>query len=181
MSIAEIAVRYSQALFNLESSLEGREKLLDDLEKFLIALKPCSKCFIFFSSPIINLERKEEIIKKILRDYPNEKLIAFLCTLLAKRRFRYLAEIVEEFRKKVNEERKVQDARLITAVPVEEAIKSELVRKLEKKYQKRILIKEEVNPQLIGGGILIVGNEMIDFSVRNRLENLKEDLSAVTV
>lgn len=181
MSASEIALRYSQGLFKLHSSKDERESLLKDLEQIVSVFNQFPQCALFFSSPIIDIERKEKVLQRILKNGSEGNLIPFLSTLLKKRRFNNLPEIVKELRKKVSQDLGVLEGRLITSDPIDGDTKKELVRKLEQKYRKKILLKEEIDPQLIGGGMLIVGNDMVDFSIRNKLENLKENLSAVSV
>ena len=65
---------------------------------------------------------------------------------------------------------------LTVAKPLANGVKEQLQKKLEKIYQKSVQIEEKVDPRLIGGGILRIGTQMADFSIRGKLDELEKDL-----
>ena len=93
----------------------------------------------------------------------------------------FLEEISREYHHRVKESLGVLEASLITAVPAEQELKERLKAKLEKNYQRKIEMKEKVDPQIMGGVILVLANQVLDGSVRDRLASLKENLLAVRV
>lgn len=181
MSRTPVAIRYSKALFNLGSSLEIQEKRLVDLQSFVDAILGDIQVARFFLSPQIPLNNKKNVLKKGFEKSEDSELQNFLMFLLDKSQFGILSQIVEDYRKLVNEKKGVLEAKLITTVVVENSTKESLKEALEKIYKKKITINENVNPQLIGGGIIVVNNQQLDFSIQGKLEKLKEDLLSVNV
>jgi F-type H+-transporting ATPase subunit delta len=167
------AGRYSKALFNLASSKQELEQQLSDLEQVVGLLDPLMP---FFYSPQISQKEKEAVLDKNLKGRFDDKLLSFLLFLLKKRRLKDLSDIVQDYRRLVREELGVLEVRVVTAVPLDRDIKEKLQVKLEKVYPKKIEIQEEVDPELIGGGMVIMGNQLIDFSIRDKLARLKESL-----
>lgn len=174
MSTSEIALRYSKALFNSASS-KNFEKQLNDLaliEKVLS--KPQIKQFL--SDPRVNITTKKEILIKNFRDSVDNTILSLLLILLDYKRLKNFSEIVSLYKKLVHNSQGIMTVLLTTATPLDDEAKMMLIKKLESSYQKKIVIKEKIDPQLIGGGTLSIGNRMIDFSLKGKLSRLKEEL-----
>jgi len=106
----------------------------------------------------------------------DSQILNFLLLLIDKRRLDGLWDISKKYRQLVQKELGILNAHLITAVPIDVKLKEKVKSKLEQLYRKKIEIQESVNPQIIGGMILMVDNQMIDHSIKNRLYRLKQNL-----
>lgn len=173
-----LAIRYAKALFDLDPSKENREKRLNNLVSFIESLHNNPKLLEFLASPQILQEEKRELLREIFQDRMDPPFFHFLFLLIDKGRLNYLKQIEREYRKMLDEYLGIWEATLVTAVSVGSDVEKEMQRKLENYYKKEIKIKSEVNPQILGGAILIHGNEMVDWSVKERLKKLKEQLLA---
>lgn len=176
MIIHQVAFRYSRALFQLADSDKELESLLNELKAIVDALNHSPQLMQFFSFPKISQKEKEELLKRSLGHLCSPKALQYLIFLLDKRRFKFLPEIVIEYERLVKTKLGILEVRLITATPLDAATKEKLKQKLERVSQKTIHIKEEVDPQLLGGGMLFIGNQMIDFSIRGKLNKMKSEL-----
>lgn len=172
----DIALRYAKVLFQLATNQEELKRRLDALEHIVYVLNHYPKIKQYFSSPHISVEQKEKVVAKSLGTHVDPQFVQYLMTLLKKRWFNHLPEILKQYRQMVTEAFGIIEGRLITAEPLNSVTKDKLKSKLEKIYQKKLELKEEVDSQLIGGGILIVANQLIDFSIKNKLTKLKNDL-----
>ncbi len=181
MTNLEIARRYAKALFHLTSSKELLKHRAEDLKQFADMLVKNPQAKLFFSSPQFTREKKENFLKKIFGKETDHQFLTFLCFLLEKRRFNYLPDIAKEFNQMVNQTLDFLEGVLITATPLDAAFKERIQKNLEHIYQKKLSLKEQVDPTLIGGGILIIGNTLLDFSIKHKLEKLKDDLVSVPV
>jgi F-type H+-transporting ATPase subunit delta len=177
----EIARRYARALFHLTSSKELLKQRAEDLKQFVDMLVKNPQAKLFFSSPQFDRKKKEVFLKKIFDNDDDQQFLTFLCFLIKKGRFNYLPDIAKEFSQMVNQTLDFLVGVLITATPLDAAFKERIQKNLEHIYQKKLSLKEQVDPALIGGGILIIGNTLLDFSIKHKLEKLKEDLVAVHV
>lgn len=173
-----IASQYSKALFNIEVSKGNLEKRLEIMENFLQFLKSNPTLNKFLKSPQISVEEKKAILKNLIQNKTDITFLNFLLYLIDKRRFTYLPEITKEFHNKVNESLGIWEAELVTAIPIEESVKEKLRNKLETHYHKKIQFKEKIDKKIIGGALLVVGNQMIDWRIKTRLKKLKESLLA---
>jgi F-type H+-transporting ATPase subunit delta len=176
-----VALRYSKALFDIDRSNGQLETRLKDFDSLLELMKNNPKLLKFIEAPQVTLQEKEKVLKTCLSDKLDVTFFHFLLYLIEKRRLNYLAQIASEYRLMVNEELGIWEVEIITAVPIESDIEEKLKAKLEKFYQKKIKIKNEINSKMIGGAVLIIANEMIDWSIRGRLKKMKEHLLAVNV
>lgn len=179
MTSYEIAHRYSKALMNLCASNEQMEKWAKDLKTLHTALKHTPKWKYFFSIPQIPIQEKEQVISKALGENYDKKLQDFLFFLLKKGRFTYLSDIVKDFERRTAAHVGVKQAYVITAVPLEAKAKETLQNKLENFYNYKIQLIEKKDPSILGGVILVIGNKIIDHSIRNRLDNLEEYLESI--
>lgn len=172
---SKLASRYAKALFQ-SGSKDQREGVLKSLDAILVAYAKFPKLRFLLESPELPQSEKENSIKKIFGNYVNPYSLHFLSMLFQKGRFKYLPEIAVHYRHLFTESYGITNAHLTTAIPVDNRIKDMLQEMLEKKYQKKFAVKYEVNPQIVGGGILIIEARMIDFSIKGQLNKLKATL-----
>lgn len=171
-----IALKYSKALFNSDLAQGCIGKRLDNFDLILDALKKNPKLRKFLEAPQINLDEKKRVLKSIFKDDLDDSFYNFFFYLIEKRRLIYSSQIALEYRSMVNQHLGVWEAKIITAVPIEAEIEKTLKEKLEKFYKKKIKLNKQIDSKIIGGAILVVANEMIDWSVKERLKKMKENL-----
>lgn len=177
----KVSLRYSNALFLLNGSNAQHEHRLDDLQEVAMFLQKHPNLERLLLSPRIRKEEKGNILKKLFLGKLSSDLMSFLLVLLEKGRLKYLPEIVQQYHETVKKNLGIQEVSFISAVPLENEAKKRLQEKLEKYYQKNVEILEKIDPKIIGGAILIAGYKMLDYSIKDRIANLKENLLAITV
>jgi len=175
------SLRYSNALFLLNGSVAQQEKRVDDLKEITTFLQKHPNLNRLLLSPRIRKEEKGNLLKKLFSDKLDGILLSFLLLLLEKGRLKHLSEIVQQYHEIVKKNLGIQEVSFVSAVPLENEVKKRLQEKLEKYYQKKVEILDKIDPQIIGGAILIAGYKMLDYSIKDRLANLKENLLAITV
>lgn len=176
-----IALRYAKALFDLDQTKENLEKRLKHFATLQKLLEKQPKLLHFLQSPQIRLADKERVLKACFKNEFDALFFHFFFYLIEKRRLNDLSQIAIEYHAMVDEFLDVWEAKITTAVPLDSETEQKLRRKLEGFYHKKVNIKKEVNPKIIGGAILVVANEMIDWSVAGRLKRMKENLLAANV
>jgi F-type H+-transporting ATPase subunit delta len=97
--------------------------------------------------------------------------------LIAKNKFRNACQIVEEFNYLLNEHRGVKNAEIITAIPVDNTEKNILVQNLETLIGNKITADFKVDPNILGGMVAKVDGNLIDGSIRSKLELLKKSMA----
>ena len=158
------------------------EGLKEELESFSAALKRSPEIEKFFLNPVFANEEKGKFLKKIYpgRIHANfEILFNFLMVLLEKKRFHLIHEILQEFKRIVDEKRGMGTAEIKTAVPLEPHREREMVSQLEKIAGYKIRVKKEVDPALVGGVVVKIRNKILDGSVKHRIDLLKKELTRI--
>ena len=164
----DVGKLYAQALFEL--SLES-----ESLENVCFELKQCREIFDenpqlvkLLSSPVILKTEKHEVINKIFGE--SGMVHDFICLVTDKNRISYFGKITDAFIEHYNE------MTVITSIPLKPDLKARLIKKLEQKSGKTVKLNEKVDPSIIGGIILRMGNSQIDNSIKGRLEAVAQQL-----
>lgn len=176
---ASIALQYSNSLMKLTTTHAQIEEFLNDFQHLSQLLDQHPKLTLFLASPIFSDAAKKELLMKLFEKKINNNLLHFLFLLIDKKRMPFLKEISQEYSLLAKEKLKIEEVQIITAVPLENKVQEQLKKQLERFLQKRIEMQAQVAPEIIGGAIFIIGQKIIDHSIKNRLTKIKEDLLAV--
>lgn len=162
----EAFYRYAKALFQTEASKE-----MDSLLQGCAELARTSDVFLpFFDNPQITLNSKESVLQTCIQ---NPLLVNFLMLLITQDRLKALPHIARQYHKMQLEQENLMEAELVTARPMNGALTEQLKKRLEKMYGKAFSLHVRVDPHLIGGAIVSVGNDILDFSLKGRLAKLR--------
>lgn len=173
-----ISPRYAKVLFGLDCAKNKLDQRMNDFESILTIFNSNPKLKMFLRSPQVALKDKKKVLQNSLKDQFDTTFINFLSYLIQQERLVHLSHIANEYKLLVNEYLGRWEANIITAVPMDADSEEKLLKKLETMFHKKIHLNKKVDPQIIGGVILIISNEMLDWSVRGRLKKLKENLIA---
>ncbi|MBA3815703.1 MAG: ATP synthase F1 subunit delta [Parachlamydiaceae bacterium] len=169
----QLAIRYAKALFH-STEKTGQQDLLSCFEAFISLYNKMPKLYAFLNSPEISREQKESVLRIPFKEKPT--FLGFLSLLMHKGRFKYLEAIAKEYHSIFTNTYGMTQAYLTTAVSLDEEMKEHLKEKLNRIYSKQFELICDVDPQIIGGGVLVISDYMIDFSVKNKLDRLKSQL-----
>ena len=176
MNTSEISHRYARVLFRMVQSHDSIESQLKDFEPLEILVQKPSEFLRFMNSPQFDDTLKIDLLKRSLGDNCDPIIATFLLYLFKKKRLEFLPEIIKEYRRLVSEKLGILNVRLISASSVDADTNDKLTQKLDKLFQRKTTIQHEIKPSLIGGGILMIGNKMLDASVKGKLTRLKKHL-----
>jgi F-type H+-transporting ATPase subunit delta len=176
-----VALRYATALFN--SALKSG--LVDDVHEEMTTLKNVLEenitFFNFLLSPQIRTENKQELIDATLKGSASDLFVRFLHLLVEKKRMPFIKDITEEYHHLYEKHKGVIEARVITAVPLDETTERKVIDKLQAETKKEIRVVSVVDPGIIGGMIIKLEDRIIDGSIRFRLEKLRRELDEIRV
>jgi len=168
------ARRYAEAIFQVAQ----KSKSLDEWNKALRKLADLMKdqqIVDLIDHPKVPFNLKAELIKQKLNE--KNELVLNLCNLLiSKGKLKNADQIADEYEKLLDDSRGVKHALVMTAVPVDEAEKKKITGQLENITGKKVLVKLQVDPAILGGMVARIEDTLIDGSVRYRLDMLKKDL-----
>lgn len=173
-----VARRYAAALFEQarkgETVAASGEELALAAEK--VAATPALKALL--AQPLVTEERKKQALQNAFGEKIAPPTLAFLNLLVDKRRINLLPQVQAEFARLVLEYRNVAYATATSAVPLTAAQIDALDKALEARTGKQIELDTEVDPSLLGGILVRIGDTVLDGTVKGNLERLREQLLA---
>ena len=173
--LATIARPYAEALFKASSSDLGATSVwLDKLA--VISTEPA--LLQFASGPRTTTEQVLGIVASANGESLTAPAHNFLGALLDNGRFSVLPEIAKQFRALANAQSGSSDAVVYSAFPIDDAALVDVSAALEKRFGRKLQVTVEQDPALIGGIRVVVGDEVLDTSVKARLEQMKVALAA---
>ena len=131
---------------------------------------------VFFFSPYFSVAEKKSGLEKAVTD-ANPSLINFLEALIERHRMPAIFRIRTEFQALWAEERRLLPVRLTSAIELDESILEDLGKRIGEQVDREIEVSSVVDPDILGGIVLRVGNVILDASIKNRLENLRKQVA----
>lgn len=177
-----VAVRYANALFGAAEKRGVAEQVLADLEGVAALEKTGGPSLqSFLESPSVLDEHKEQMVVAVLRGRAHELVVQLLLLMLRKKRIGHFPLVLPQYRALVEEKLGVVRTEVMTAVPIDAAVLDALRAALEKTTGKKLRVEHRVDPSILGGVVATVGGEVIDSSIRHRLDRLREELLSTEV
>ena len=172
----EIAEVYGRSLFAVAQEHGKLDEIREQLGQFADALQDNRDLAIFFFSPYFStLEKKEGLEKTV--DGADPTLINFLELLIEKHRTPAVFRIRRYYDGLWERENKVLPVQISTATKLDDAIVKQIGDRISKDTGQRIELTADVDPDILGGIVLRVGNSILDASIRNRLDNLRKHVA----
>jgi F-type H+-transporting ATPase subunit delta len=173
--LATIARPYAEALFKASASdLNGTAAWVDSLAA--IAGNP--QLLQFADNPKVTSAQVFDVISGVAKTALPETAKNFLRTVIDNGRLAVLPEIAAQFRALKNAQGGSSDAVVESAFPIDDATLAQLATTLEKRFGRKLNLQVALEPALIGGIRVVVGDEVLDTSVKARLEQMKVALTA---
>lgn len=175
-----IAKRYAQALFELGKEENVLDTLHAELKVVAEIVSTEKDLRNILCHPQISSEEKKEILVKLFQGRTHQLTLNFLLLLTDRKRENFLVEIVEEFERVIREEKNISIAQVITAVELDEEQKSKLQAKLTQMTGKeKVELETKVDPSILGGIIVKMGNLLMDDSIVRHLASLRKKAKAI--
>jgi F-type H+-transporting ATPase subunit delta len=176
--VAKEAIRgYAQALFSIAEAEDALETVEDELFRFARAVERENSLRESLTDPALPVDRKKAVLQEILGERASPHTISILGFLVEQGKARELTAIVDELVALASERRKAAVAEVRTAVPLSDKQKGDLAKALERATGRTVELKVVVDPSVVGGVVARVGDQVIDGSIRKRLELARERMS----
>ena len=166
--------RYALALYEVAEENNKVEEYLNDLRQICDLIDNNKDFYEVIKHPQISTKRKKETFINIFKGKIDDQLLSFLLILIEKGRILYLREKLNEMEKIHREKNNTLLAMIKTAVPLLDSEMENLNRILEKKYNKKNIITAEVDKSILGGVFIRVGNDVIDGTIKSKLDEMKD-------
>ena len=172
----EIAEVYSRALFEVAKEQDNLDEVREQLGEFADAVSEQRDLQVFFFSPYFSLEEKKEGLSKAV-DGMDETVLNTLQLLIDKHRMPALFRIRSQLDKLWEEENRLLPVQLTSAIELDKSTVKQVRDAIAEQTDQRIELKTHVDPDILGGIVLRVGNSILDASIRSRLEQLRKQVA----
>ena len=176
----KLARRYAVAISMLAGEANVAARVGTDLGFLSGTLTEPGKVRDFFIAPVISRPDKERVLREVFDGKVHPIALHALLLLVRKRREVFLPAILDEYLELQRAAQGRERVTLESARPLESGEYKDLVRRLERIYGKTFEVSKVVNPELIGGVRLVMGDRRIDGSIAGRLQALARELSERT-
>jgi len=166
--------RYSQAVFKIALESNELDRWQSDLRK-IASLAEDAALIAVLESPKFHFDDKAKLLSERLGDI-NPLALNLACLLVTRGRLAMIGDIVDEYQQLLDSYHGIERAEVTTAIPLDDEDKPRLEERLGAVVGKKVVLKPEVNPDVIGGIIARIGGKLLDGSTRSKLDALKEDL-----
>jgi len=171
-----VARRYSRALFDIATERGVLDQVDRELDLVVSMIEMNRPLRAIMNDVLIAPKVKRDLVSKLLQGKVSEVTMSFLLLVVRKRREAHYPEIYRAFLDLANEARGIVEVEVRSAVPLEAHILTGLENKLVARFGKRIKFQTQVAPELIGGLVVRVGDELMDGSIKTRLRRIRDRL-----
>lgn len=171
MADNKIGKRYAEAIFSVGESNNNLKEIYDALNSLMEMYLKDKEFKNLVDHPLISLEEKKSFLDKIF-SAEKEDVKNIIFYLLDKGRISDIREIVAEYLKIYYAKNQILDVEATFAMELTEAQKTKLISNLEKSTKKKINLKVNVDKSIIGGGVLKIGDKIIDGTIKTQLSTL---------
>src|ERR1700754_1478619 len=172
----EIAQVYARSLFEVAKEQDKLDVVKEQLGQFAEALDGNRELSIYFFSPYFSTPEKKDGLGKIL-DGADPVIVNFLKLLIENHRMPVIFRVRREFDALWEEENKRLPVQVISAVELDKATVRQIGDKIAEQTGRKVDLQANVDPEILGGIVVRVGNSVLDASIRNRFEKLRKQVA----
>ncbi len=172
---------YAEALFEVAVEADKLDEYKKELEFVVECFDEYPKFYDLFVAVRISKENKKDTINEIFENKISKDVLNFLKILIDKQRASSIRGIYRSFSLMVDQKQGIVNAKVQSAVELTESEKEKLKSQLENMSGHTVRLNCVVNPEIIGGLIIKMGDEVIDASITGKLNEMKDNLSAIMV
>ncbi len=174
--MARAAIRYAKAIIENAVSNGRADAVNQDMKWINETVNSNKELKLFLISPVVKPEAKYDALSEIFASVQNDTKGLFLL-LKENKRFEILGEIAEQYNAQHDVLNGIEVAKVTTAFPITPELETKVLAKIKEFSNKKITLINTVDPSIIGGFILRIGDQQYNASVANRLQQLKREFS----
>ena len=172
----ELAQVYARSLFAVAREQSRLDELREQLGQFADALDEHRELAVFFFSPYFSTKEKQEALGRVLEG-ADQILLNFLSLLIENHRMPVIFRIRQEYERLWEEENRTLPVQITSAIALDEATTESLGKTIGERAGRKVTLAARVDPDILGGIVIRVGNSILDASIRNRLEQLRRHVA----
>lgn len=175
MSKKTLAFPYSKAFFDLESEENRLESAYSDMKIISQIGNENPELTLALENPLIPLEKKRILLLQVMRSL-NPKTLNLVELLIQKERASLIFSVADEFSRQYREFKKILSIEITTAQSLKPALEKKIQTHIEKVLSEKIEMKKNIDPDVIGGLMIQIGDKRYDGTIRKSLLDLKKKL-----
>ena len=177
MSALVSSKRYAKAIFEIAGEKNNFEEWQNDLNKIAVIMQN-SELASLLENPKLKFEQKTDLIDRLLGKI-NPEALNFAHLLVLKNKYRNATQISEQYRTFVDEFKGIKRAEIVSAIPLDDSEKNKIIDRLEEIIGSKIRAEFEVNEKILGGFVARIDGSLIDGSIKNRLDSLRNSIRLI--
>jgi F-type H+-transporting ATPase subunit delta len=174
--MSRAAIRYAKAIIDIATTSGRNEAVNNDMKMIVETVASSSELKDFLANPVIKMDAKKSALSELFSNVQPETSSLFHL-LFENKRFEILESIAQQYNLLFDESNGVEVAKVTTAFPITAELQTKVLAKIAEFSNKKITIENIVDPAIIGGFILRVGDKQYNASVASKLGELKREFS----
>lgn len=163
-------------MFDVATQHGGVEVVDNDLQLVRQTIRESKELRTLLEHPLVRIDDKKQIARDLWSARVQPVVFNFICLLLDKRRILALDAIATRFHQLLADQKRQVGVTLTTAVDMGQDEVAALRQELERQWNREVILEAKVDPEILGGAVLKIGDQVVDGSVRARLDALKATL-----
>jgi ATP synthase F1 delta subunit len=172
----EIAEVYARSLFEVAKEQDVLDEVREQLDAFARALEENRELAVFFFSPYFSSEEKKDGLRRTV-DGAHPIFMNFLEALVERHRMPAIFRIRTRYEQLWDEEHRLLAVEVTSAIELDESIVNSIGERIGEQAGRTVELSSKVDPDILGGIVLRVGNFILDASIRNRLNQLRKQVA----
>jgi F-type H+-transporting ATPase subunit delta len=175
MKDARAALRYAKAILNLAKDSNSQELVDNDMKLIVTTIAQNDELEVVLNSPVIKATDKMKVLKALFSDKVDTISLGLFNLLEENKRISMLESIAKQYSIIYDFNRNMQVAKVTTAVPLTKEIEAKVIAKIIGLTGEKANLENVINPNILGGFILRVGDVQYDASISNYLNELRKE------
>ncbi len=176
-----VAITYGKALYDVALELDKIDEFLDEMDYVKAVFEMENDFFSLYTSPLINKQDKKKVISDVFTGKISAEVLNFLNILLDKKRSINFKEIAEEYTKLAFTHNNMVQGTVYSAISLREEQIEALENKMTVITKKTVKLDQVIEESLIGGLKVKIGDRVIDYTLQNKLKEMKEVIDSTIV
>lgn len=173
MSGTRAALRYAKAILNFAVEQKKEDNVNNDMLLIVKTLNESKDLQLMLSNPILKTDLKKDTLKSIFSSNISPLTLSSINLLIDNNRLSILNDVAKKYTIIYDELKGKEIAKITTAIPLNSTLNKQVLKKVKEITGKQATIENSVNPDIIGGFILRIGDIQYDASIANKLQDLK--------
>jgi len=173
----ELARVYARSLFEVAEEQSKVDLLREQLGQFADALEENRELAVFFFSPYFSTAEKQQALSGLL-DGADEAFMGFLKLLIENHRMPVIFRVRREYERLWAKANRILPVQVTSAIALDEATTASIGSSIGESTGRHVELSAEVDPDILGGIVVRVGNSILDASIRSRLEQLRKQVAS---